>query len=138
MEFKVKETGAIVKVELRTWQSGEGWGIDESQDLMASAVDGLEHDDYEGDYLISEKELDDMLDWWLDECKKTNADPYYGGDGLTGELYGTEPDEEEEEEEEEEEYEPETSWHIFACEIRYDEQGHSERCRYKDYPSFNC
>ena len=94
MDFKVKDTGKVATVELNRWHHGfnAGWDIDESQDLMASAVDGLELDD-DGNYLISQAELDELIDWWQDEVNKANADPYeYCGDGLTGTRYGYNPE----------------------------------------------
>ncbi|MBQ6664084.1 MAG: hypothetical protein IJM68_00710 [Synergistaceae bacterium] len=94
MQFKVKDSGHIVDVELKLWHNGldAGWGIDESQDLMATSVDRLELDVDEGCYIITQKQLDEMLDWWQHEVDCANAAPYeYEGEGLTGTRYGHNP-----------------------------------------------
>ena len=94
MKFFVKDTNRVVSVELRQWHNGfeAGWGIDESEDLMYSSVDGLELDAYEGYYYITQKQLSEMLDWWQDEVDSANSDPYeYCGEGLSGTRYGREP-----------------------------------------------
>ncbi|MBQ6664172.1 MAG: hypothetical protein IJM68_01155 [Synergistaceae bacterium] len=94
MQFKIADSGKVVSVELKQWHNGfdAGWGIDESQDLMATSVDGLELDAYEGYYYITQKQLDELLDWWRDEVKAANAAPYeYEGEGLTGTRYGHNP-----------------------------------------------
>lgn len=94
MKFKVTDSGKIVSVELRLWHNGFGasWGVDESQDLMTTSVDGLELDAYEGYYLISQSQFDEMLDWWRHEVDCANDDPYeYEGECLTGTRYGRDP-----------------------------------------------
>lgn len=89
MRFKIQESGKLFDVTLST---PEDWrrNVDSTQDLMSSAVDGLEHDDFEGFYIISQAKFDEMIEWWKKEVNYANADPDYIGDGLSGAVPGNE------------------------------------------------
>ncbi len=96
MIIKIKETGKLMKVELKTWHNGFNAGLspDMSQDIIGCTTEfGHIARDDNNNPIMTGNNFEDFVDWWRNEVDNANDDPYnYSGDGLSGTRYGDNPE----------------------------------------------